>query len=187
MFVIKKPGNIVAGLALAAGTVLAIWGLESYAQADNPALALQTPSPVIHLAENLDEKDGLGWCIDTLGRGFSNNLQVHSCKPRGGDVQFAFTPETGEIRSVAFPDYCAVHRPDGEPTDFGLVPCDAGDPAQRFAFDAESGALSPAAAPDQCLTAGAASRSAGPFMSRELLLAECNATNPALRHWVILN
>lgn len=150
-------------------------------------LNLQTPAPVIHLAENLDEKDGLGWCIDTLGRGFSNDLQVHSCKPQGGDVQFAFEAETGAIRSVAFPEYCATHRPDAGPTDFGLVSCSADDPAQRFTYDTETGALSPAGMPTQCLAAGAASKSAGPFMSRDLLLSECDATEAALRRWVIRN
>lgn len=39
---------------------------------------LQTPEPVIYLADNIDEKDALGWCIDTLGRGWSEQLQTHS-------------------------------------------------------------------------------------------------------------
>ena len=51
---------------------------------------LQTPEPVIYLADNIDEQDALGWCIDTLGRGWSEQLQTHSCKPQGGDVQFAY-------------------------------------------------------------------------------------------------
>ena len=38
-------------------------------QADPPAI--RTPAPVIYLADNLDEQDKLGWCIDTKGRGFS--------------------------------------------------------------------------------------------------------------------
>ena len=42
----------------------------------NPAI-IQTPSPVIHLAENLDEQDQLGYCIDTRGRGF--NVDLHAC------------------------------------------------------------------------------------------------------------
>ncbi|NRB29925.1 MAG: hypothetical protein HRU27_04945, partial [Rhizobiaceae bacterium] len=66
-----------------------------------PALAadpdLKTPSPVIYLADNLDEKDNLGWCIDTVGRGLSDRLHAHSCKPRGGDVQFKFDAQTGQI------------------------------------------------------------------------------------------
>lgn len=82
---------------------------------------LRTPPPVIHLADNLDEKDGLCWCIDTLGRGFSEDLQVHSCKPQGGDVQFSFLAETGSIRSVAYPGYCVTLRMQAEPTRFGLA------------------------------------------------------------------
>ncbi len=174
------PARVALCLALAAAPGRAV-------PQDAQLPGLQTPAPVIHLAENLDEKDGLGWCIDTLGRGFASNLQVHSCKPQGGDVQFAFEPGTGAIRSVAYPDYCATRRPDGKPTAFGLVACDAGNPAQRFAHDARSGALSPVGAPALCLAAGAASRSAGPFMSRDLVLSDCAQTDPALHRWVVRN
>ncbi|MEP3045222.1 MAG: hypothetical protein ABJL55_04815 [Roseibium sp.] len=52
----------------------AFWG--GAAQAEPPVL--QTPAPVIFLADNMDEKDDLGWCIDTLGRGFGERLQTHS-------------------------------------------------------------------------------------------------------------
>ncbi|WP_159020052.1 hypothetical protein [Algibacter sp. L3A6] len=51
---------------------------------------IQTPAPLIHLADNLDEQDELGWCIDTQGNGFAENLHAHSCKPDGGDVQFYY-------------------------------------------------------------------------------------------------
>lgn len=146
---------------------------------------LRTPPPVIHLADNLDEKDGLCWCIDTLGRGFSEDLQVHSCKPQGGDVQFSFLAETGSIRSVAYPGYCVTLRMQAEPTRFGLADCNADDPAQGFAYDAESGALNPVDAPDLCLAAGEVSRTAGPFMSRDLVLADCSETDPALWRWVV--
>ena len=63
--------------------------------ADAPSL--QTPTPVIYLADNLDENDNLGWCIDTVGRGFADSLHAHSCKPNGGDVQFAYSAETLQI------------------------------------------------------------------------------------------
>ncbi len=33
---------------------------------------IQTEGPIIHLADNLDEPDQLGWCIDTEGRDFSD-------------------------------------------------------------------------------------------------------------------
>ena len=51
---------------------------------------MKSPTPVIHLADNLDEADNLGWCIDTFGRGLSDRLNAHSCKPQGGDVQFRY-------------------------------------------------------------------------------------------------
>ena len=44
---------------------------------------IRTPLPVIYLEDNLDEKDNLGYCIDTVGRGFAEKLHAHSCKPRG--------------------------------------------------------------------------------------------------------
>lgn len=176
----SKPliGIVAPALALACAHALS-------AGAEAPDL--RTPTPVIHLADNLDEKDKLGWCIDTLGRGFATDLQTHSCKPQGGDVQFSFEPNTGAIRSVAFPEYCITHRSDGVPTDFGLETCDDASVSQRFAYDAEAGALSPANASDRCMAAGASSRSAGPFMSRDLVLANCNSTNPDLRRWIIKN
>ena len=53
----------------------------AYSEAPN----IQTPSPVLYLANNLDEPDQLGYCLDTVGRGQSDRAHVHSCKPRGGD------------------------------------------------------------------------------------------------------
>jgi len=55
---------------------------------------IQTPSPVIYLADNLDEQDQLGYCIDTRGNGFNEELHAHSCKASGGDVQFYYDDQT---------------------------------------------------------------------------------------------
>ena len=63
---------------------------------------LKTPAPVIYLEDNLDEKDQLGYCIDTKGRGFGEKLHAHSCKPRRGDVQFRYDSENGRIESETF-------------------------------------------------------------------------------------
>ena len=66
---------------------------------------LQSGTPVIYLADNLDEKDKLGWCIDTKGRGFADTLHAHSCKPAGPgyrDTQFSYDADSGQIRSAAF-------------------------------------------------------------------------------------
>lgn len=59
---------------------------------------LKTPAPVNYLVENLDEADGPGWCIDTLGRGFATDLQTHSCNPKNGDGQYSF--RTGAVGAI---------------------------------------------------------------------------------------
>ncbi len=59
---------------------------------------LQTPEPVIYLADNIDEKDNLGWCIDTLGRGWSEQLQTHSCNLKA--VMCNFSTIKKHVRSV---------------------------------------------------------------------------------------
>ncbi len=69
---------------LAAASFLALAFFSGNAVAEPPQL--QTSAPVIFLADNLDEQDKLGWCIDTQGRGFSERLHAHSCKPQGGNV-----------------------------------------------------------------------------------------------------
>lgn len=151
----------------------------SFSHAASPEL--QTPSPVIFLADNLDEKDKLGWCIDTLGRGLSDKLQAHSCKPRGGDVQFSFDLETGQIRSVAFPGLCASYS--GE-TPLDLITCED-TAAQSFVYDQSTMTLRLKSNEDSCLVVGKASRSAGPFMSRTLKVAVCKQTDTLLKTWVI--
>lgn len=146
---------------------------------------LQTPSPVIYLAENLNEPDMLGWCIDTLGRGFSEQLQTHSCKPQGGDVQFSYSEETKQIMSVEFPGKCAdLNRPAAVGVTLDLLDCDNSE-EQQFVYNQDNMEFMPLADQSLCLAAGAASRSAGPFVSRTLNLAPCNSTEPSLKQWVI--
>ncbi len=154
--------------------------------AQSEAPVLQTPAPVIYLADNLDEADNLGWCIDTLGRGFAEELQAHSCKPQGGDVQFTFLGNSGFIRSVVYPDYCAEVLQNSE-TQFGLTICDAANPSQQFNYDRETLALSPANDETLCISVGSNGRSAGPFMSRDLLLQGCADVDQDLRAWIVVN
>ena len=146
---------------------------------------LKTPAPVIYLADNLDEKDRLGFCIDTVGRGLSDRLHAHSCKPLGGDVQFRFDGESGHIESVTFAGRCAaLQRPPAVGVTLDLVAC-ADDPLQRFAHDASDGTFRPSDRQDLCLAAGGTSRQAGPFMARDLLLEQCAATPAERTRWVI--
>ncbi|WP_297586002.1 ricin-type beta-trefoil lectin domain protein [Roseibium sp.] len=148
---------------------------------------IQTPVPVIFLADNLDEADQLGWCIDTLGRGFAENLQAHSCKPQGGDVQFSYNAETKQITSVEFAGKCMeLIAPDDPKIAFGLRDCAASLPMQQFLFDQGTGRITPTSSPESCVAAGEASRQAGPFMSRDLVLSPCDDTSPELITWLEL-
>ena len=147
---------------------------------------LQTPAPVIYLADNLDEKDKLGWCIDTLGRGWSEQLQTHSCKPQGGDVQFSYNKETRQIMSVEFQGKCAtLHETAAAGVSFDLLDCSATSAAQLFVYNAESLEFMPEGDRSLCIAAGAGSKSAGPFMSRDLELAPCASTDAKLKQWIV--
>ena len=170
----------MAAIAAAIATAFSQLAIAEEAQ-------VPTPAPVIHLQDNLDEADGLGWCIDTLGRGYAEHLHAHSCKPRGGDVQFSFDPNYGSIRSVAFPDKCVVDLPLNSQTVFGLADCDPNDPEQGFSYELGTLSLHDAQNPARCVAVGDASRSAGPFMSRDLVWADCESADPKLRSWIIRN
>ena len=160
----------------------------SFAIVGTPALAeppkVQTTAPVIYLADNIEEKDDLGWCIDTLGRNFAERLQAHSCKPQGGDVQFSFDVDTGQIRSVEYAAFCMAYQPNDEST-FALVTCDPNAIDQRFTYSSNSRTLRTATDENACVSVGENSRSVGPFMSRSLLLTDCDMTEGLVKEWII--
>lgn len=146
---------------------------------------LQAPSPVIYLADNLDEQDKLGWCIDTLGRGFSEQLQTHSCKPQGGDVQFSYNAGTQQIMSAEYANKCAeLNQPAAAGVSFDLLDC-SDSTEQKFLYNLSSMEFMPAADHSLCITAGGASQSAGPFMSRSLALAPCASTEESFKQWIV--
>ena len=150
------------------------------------APTIQTQGPVIHLADNLGEEAMLGWCIDTEGRGVSDQLHAHSCKPTGDDVLFTFTAESGLIQSATYTDMCmAYNAPENAENPFGLIACDATDEAQLFAYDDTSMELSLASDPSQCVTVAPTIDDAGPFQSRDLILSACAELDPAFKQWVI--
>lgn len=141
---------------------------------------------MIHLADNLNEEANLGWCIDTEGRGLSDQLHAHSCKPTGDDVLFGYVAESGRIQSGTYADMCmAYNAPENAENPFGLVTCDDADPAQGFAYDLPSMEMRLAADPAQCVTVSATIDDAGPFQSRDLLLAACEDLEPSFKQWVV--
>lgn len=154
----------------------------------HPALAeapqLQNSGPIIHLAENLDEPENLGWCLDTVGRGQSDQAHLHSCKPdsddpRNRDVLFQFNAETGSIEHGQYQGLCLTIVG----ASLALIEC-IGAQDQKFSFG-EDGTFHPFEHEEQCLSAGDTSRAAGPYMSRSLIVAPCAEVDPDLRTWVI--
>ena len=143
---------------------------------------LKTPTPVIYLADNLDEQDNLGFCIDTVGRGFSERLHAHSCKPRGGDVQFDY--DRSRIVSATYAGKCAtLQAPAAAGVSLGLLDCSEASAGQIFDYDVDAMEFRPGADRNLCLVVGAESRTAGPFMSRSLELAPCASTDAARKQW----
>lgn len=171
--------------AMAGGiAVLGMLCVPLWAEAAPPSL--RTPAPVIYLADNLDEQDRLGWCIDTVGRGFGERLHAHSCKPQGGDVQFAYDAEARRIVSATFAGKCAtLTGPAAAGVSLGLVDCSKDSAGQDFDYDGGALAFRPGGDRTLCLAVGATGRSAGPFMSRDLALAPCAATEARYRQWRI--
>lgn len=173
-----KISGVIASLA-----GMAIFVFATTARSEPPKL--QTPAPVIFLADNLDEQEELGYCIDTIGRGLSDRLHIHSCKPQGGDVQYAYDRANGHIASPTYENKCAALMAAPAPgVKLALLDCaDVAD--QAFEYDKASLELHPAERVDLCLAAGPDSFPAGKFMKRDLLLAVCAETPKNLRQWVV--
>lgn len=68
---------------------------------------------------------------------------------------------------------------------FGLIACDDTDPNQRFSYDDTSMQIQLAADPAQCVTVSATIDDAGPYQSRDLILAACKELDPSFKQWVI--
>jgi hypothetical protein len=151
----------------------------------------KTAAPVIYLAHNLDESAKLGWCFDTVGRGFSQPLHAHSCKPANAsqeihDVQFKFKPDSRQIESAAFVGKCldlvdAAHAA----MPFRLLDCAANIASQQFAFEASTGEFQWKSDRGPCMSVGLTSRQAGPFLSRDLKIENCAKVDAKYKQWVI--
>ena len=169
--------------------ITAIWACLAFIVAATAAHPeppkVQTPAPVIFLADNLDEQAALGYCIDTIGRGLSDRLHTHSCKPQGGDVQYGFDPISGHIISPTYDNKCAALISAPAPgVKLALLDC-ADVAEQAFEYDEDKLEFHPAGGVDLCLATGSSSFPAGRFMKRDLLLAVCTETPERLRQWVV--
>ena len=147
---------------------------------------IQTKGPVIYLADNLDEEASLGWCIDTDGRGLTDQLHAHSCKPSGDDVLFTYEPDSGMIESATYAGLCmALNALDNAENPFELIACDETDEAQSFDYDDASMEIRLGTDVTQCVAVAAAIDEAGPFQSRDLILTACDGLEPGFKQWVV--
>lgn len=148
---------------------------------------IQTPSPVIHLADNLDEQDQLGWCIDTRGNGFNEELHAHSCKASGGDVQFIYNEETRQICSAEYTGFC-IEMSGGpiQGMSLSLVESNIESPEQKFVYNEDSGEFRPEEDTTLCLAVGATSATAGIYMFRSLTLEISSEIEEKFKKWVIV-
>lgn len=151
--------------------------------------------PNIYLADNLDESQQLGYCIDISGHGSSINcgsMQAHSCKAAGADTQFSYDVATKTIKAANYDGSCAaggggclaVLGSLAAGSNFQVTTCD-GSSLQTFSYSSDRTFVAGGSA--FCLAVSAASRAAGPFMARDLALADCSSTDSSLTTWTAVD
>ena len=147
---------------------------------------IQSEGALIYLADNLNENAKLGWCIDTEGKGFSDQLQAHSCKPEGADTQFSFDATHSMIKSVAYEGKCmALSEPENTEIPFGLLDCVKDDVTQQFIYDTDSMEFHIGSDESKCVTVAETIIEAGPYQSRDLIFASCADLDPSFKQWVV--
>ena len=168
-------------------------GLSKVAGAAEPKVP--TSAPYIVLSDNLDEPNGFGFCIDTYGRGKSDLMQTHTCKPAkagqprnysGNDTRFIYDASTGRIASYAFEGLCMQALVAKGWTVFALLNC-SDHPRQKFVFNSSDGTLRLSEDKNQCVTVADKTVPAGPWVKRSLVLHECDSAKAALKKWTIVS
>lgn len=179
---------ILARRALVSACVLAAVTASIQIAAEPPTL--RASGPIIYLADNLDEENGLGWCFDTIGPGLSEVIHARACSADDGDVEgrdfsFSYDQVSGRISAETFDGKCVTANTQGTGPAVGLYDCDPANAAQTFIYDAEKMTLHPGGDASICITAAAQSVDHGMLESRALAVEECNAVNATLREWLI--
>ncbi|CZF81179.1 Ricin-type beta-trefoil lectin domain protein [Grimontia celer] len=162
-----------------------------FAQAEAPTVP--NPGPYIVLSQNLDEPNGYGFCIDTLGRGKSDLVQTHTCKPekegvprdyQDNDARFSYDKESGQVKSWAFEGHCMqVLMADGWNV-FALLEC-SDHPRQQFVFNSGDRTLRLNEDQSLCVIVDSKTQPAGPWVKRPLKLENCEKTEASLKQWTV--
>lgn len=174
---------------LTLGTLAAIGNL---AYADAPKVP--SAAPYIVLSENLDEPNGYGFCLDTLGRGQTDLMQTHTCKPHqegesrdysGYDTRFSYNSETGQIESYPFEGFCVQALVTDTASVFALLEC-SDHPRQSFLYDESDLTLRLKENTDSCITVSSETEAAGPWVKRSLMLQNCEEVDASVKQWTVV-
>ncbi|GLO62752.1 hypothetical protein MACH09_32600 [Vibrio sp. MACH09] len=154
-----------------------------------------TEPPYIVLSDNLDEPNGYGFCIDTYGRGHSELLQTHTCKPRpdegsprnhsGHDVRFEYNSKTNRIQSYAFEGLCMQGLLAKGKSELALLDCSDAK-HQGFVYQEDDQTIRLQADNSYCLAVTSETQTAGPWVKRPLQLAQCDEITPNLMQWTVV-
>jgi len=148
-------------------------------------------APYIVLADNVDEPNGYGFCLDTAGRGMSDFMQSHSCKPAAkddagnptpNDTQFLFDAKNMRVESVAYPGVCMQVLISRYSTAFALLDCSE-HIRQKFIYSPKDKTLVMEEDQAMCVSVVSVREAAGPWSRRELALTSCVETEDALKQW----
>ena len=164
----------------------------SSAYADAPKVP--TATPYIVLSENLDEPNGYGFCLDTYGRGKSDLMQTHSCKPakenqprdyKDNDTRFIYDVDTSRVVSYAFEGFCMQALIAPEATVFALLEC-SDHPRQKFVYNNTDQTFRLDEDQDRCVSVASETAPAGPWVKRPLMLQNCDEIDTSLKQWTVV-
>ena len=177
--------TLLAGLGLSA---------SACAQSTSKVEAPEVPSaaPYIVLNANLDEPNGYGFCMDTYGRGQTDLMQTHTCKPAkadeprnysGHDTRFEYNEETQQVMSYAFEGYCMQALVASDVTVFALLQCS--DHSRQKFVHKEDGTIRLEEDQKRCVTVASKTVPAGPWVKRPLQLETCDDVDASLKQWTV--
>ncbi|MGI9520829.1 MAG: hypothetical protein ACR2PG_04180 [Hyphomicrobiaceae bacterium] len=153
-----------------------------------------TTAPYIVLSENLDEPNGYGFCMDTAGRGKSDLMHTHSCKPTkkelpldsaGNDTRFSYNAGTGQVVSYAFEGLCMQALIASQVSVFALLKC-SDHPRQRFLYNTSDKTFRLQENQDLCVSVASKTLPAGPWVKRPLMLQPCGKVDASLKQWRVV-
>lgn len=173
--------------------VAAVLALPTVALAEAPKPL--TNAPYIVLSDNLDEPNGYGFCFDTMSRGKTDLAHSHTCKPpeegvapenQDNDVRFEYKADTKQVASFTFKGVCmqaltAANRD----TVFALLECDDDAPRQKFVYTADDQTLRLDEDQTLCVGVVATTATAGPWVSRGLVLESCDDLDDSRKQWTV--